>query len=191
MIGEDALGKQMWQVYFPAGTLSFLFFYVHFEMCFPPSIKHNTRTAQKTRSIHHKDSFRTKWKGILYQFSYMTVAAHSEVDTFVAVMLWRLSHCNNLTAGARRMVAMEMSASANLLLHAEGHETHAQLSLTWCWNDFIWRVGLLKQSHWSREACFRHKMIHNCNFVSHNSIYIPQLCIFLATLKVISDIQLT
>lgn len=60
----------------------------------------------------------------------MTVAAHSEVDTFVAVMLWRLSHCNNLTAGARRMVAMEMSASANLLLHAEGHETHAQLSLT-------------------------------------------------------------
>ncbi len=45
LIGEDALEKQMWQVYFPSGTLSFwcifLFFYVHFEICFPPAIKHN------------------------------------------------------------------------------------------------------------------------------------------------------
>lgn len=45
LIGEDALGKQVWQVYFPSGTLSFwcifLFFYVHFEICFPPAIKHN------------------------------------------------------------------------------------------------------------------------------------------------------
>lgn len=38
LIGEDALVKQMWHLYFPRGTLSFWcifpFFYVHFEMCF-------------------------------------------------------------------------------------------------------------------------------------------------------------
>ncbi len=45
-------------------------------------------------------------------------------DTFVAVVLWRLSHCNNFTAGAGRTVAMETSASVNL------KDTRHVLSLT-------------------------------------------------------------
>lgn len=44
-----------------------------------------------------------------------------EHDTCDAVMFWRLSLGNNFTAGVPRMVAMEIAASANLLLQAEGH----------------------------------------------------------------------